>query len=380
MKLPLVTAILAASLLAVAMAGPAGARTLEQSMPTAAPTTRLAAPSGDGSYLALVDRGRMGEMGLVASSQRLLLIDSDGTRHVVLSRQVRHHDTIRLEDWSADARTALLLHGSGPQQALLVDVSTGRTHPVPLGDELSEVLLAPDGRTLIGQGYHDQGPNGAPLWMIDRSGERTPLPFGADGRILAGHDDTIVTGGPTYASHSVQVRSLTDGSLVSKLRTPVHCEPVRWWSHNKVLVSCSTPRLFGHLRLLDVNTGAQRWLTAAHPKRSRDLGDLDARTVASGLYLQASGPCGVVFVAKARPHGRVTPLEIRDAVGNVLLIDSTGKDLVIEHAMSCDGAAPRAALARYNPVTHRERTLALLRRDEAFDALLVRGEGRATGY
>ena len=68
------------------------------------------------------------------------------------------------------------------------------------------------------------------------------------------------------------------------------------------------------------------------------------------------------------------------AVGNVLMVDAVGDDLILEHAASCDGARPRSMLSSFDPVRHRETPLLVLGKHEAFGRILVLGEVRASTY
>ena len=73
-------------------------------------------------------------------------------------------------------------------------------------------------------------------------------------------------------------------------------------------------------------------------------------------------------------------LRVPGAVGNVVMVDSAGKDLVIEHAMSCDGERPRSVLAQFDPVHHAETPLVELGGRESFGRILVFGEVRASQF
>ena len=74
------------------------------------------------------------------------------------------------------------------------------------------------------------------------------------------------------------------------------------------------------------------------------------------------------------------PLRVPGAVGNVIMVDAVGQDLVLEHAASCDGDRPRAVLGLFDPVQHTEQTLVRLGKHEAFGGIRVLGEVRASGY
>ena len=356
----------------------------------APPAHRAATPRADtsqvgkGWFLTTVDHGPPRENGIEhATSQRLVLVAPTGERHRVLERKLGRHQRGRftLTDWSPDGSTALLVvaPGTDRQRALVVDVPSGASRTVPLGAAVATVALAPDGTDLWGTGYAPDGDTGARLFAIDRTGERTPLRSRLDGPWLASPDGTnAVTSGSDRQADVLRVLSATDGSVLRRMPTRGHCQPVRWWSDTSVEVSCwGSGRQT--LSRIDVRSGEQTRITHGRAGR-QDLGHLDARRVTSGLYVQVAGPCGYVFIARQHRNGTMSPVRVPHAVGNVLLVGATAHRLVLAHAISCDGSAPRAALTRFDPVTGHERVLTRLPADEAFDRILGYGERQASAY
>ena len=134
------------------------------------------------------------------------------------------------------------------------------------------------------------------------------------------------------------------------------------------------------LFLVPTDGGAASRLSLPHGKTSRDLGDLDARKIDSGLYLQAAGPCGVYFIAKQAADGTASPVSVPHAVGNVWLVGGSGSDLVLQTSMTCDGDASRSALLRFDPTTRVERVMALLPVDEAYDEITAYGEPKGFSF
>jgi TolB protein len=347
---------------------------------TAGPEAEPVPTPADGWYLASVDHGPRGDHGIEPTRQRLELVSPAGERTRVWGKRLGPHQrgAFQLVDWSADGRTALVVVDGGlaRQRAVRVDVSTGATTRIALDDSVSSVLLDGDGG-LLAVGYPPGGHRGAPLWRVGADGERTRLAGRVDGPVLPSADGAVLVTG-TAGSSGRAVRVLDrDGRVQRRVETPAHCTPVRWWDASSALVQCWRHR-GPTLSLVDVATGEVTALTRPHGKDSIDLGDLDARRTESGLYLQASGPCGYVFLARQRRHGAVEQVRVPHSVGNVLLVDSDGEDLVIQHAISCDGAAPRSALGRFDPVTREEQVLAALGGHEAFGRVLPFGEQQAS--
>jgi hypothetical protein len=248
---------------------------------------------------------------------------------------------------------------------------------VPLGDAVESVLLGEDG-TLLAEGY-SHGDRGAALWRIAPDGARTRLAARVDGPLLPSPDgSTIVTGTRSWTGRALRVLD-RDGRLVQRVATHAHCTPVRWWDASTVEVRCPRGSSMT-LSLVDLSAGTETRLTRPHGRHSPDLGDIDARRVADGLFLQASGPCGYVFLARQHDDGSVSKVRVPHAVGNVLLVGADGDRLVLEHAASCDGSRPRPVLARFDPADRQEEPIVELDRRAAFGAVLPYGEQPASAY
>lgn len=342
----------------------------------ALPGPATAAPQpGAGWYLAVIDHGPRGEYGVRARVQRLVLVAPDGARHRVLQRKAGRHGGFRLVDWSPDGSMALLVAGAeGHERALRVDVPTGHRTAMRLPADTASVILAPDGSGVLVAAFGDR--SGEPMSRIAWDGTVTVLEKRMDAAVLPSPDGTaLLTNGPGWHAKVMRVLNTSDGSVADRIRVPGHCRPVRWWDDRRALVACD-----GDLALLDPATGTFRRLTARHNRRIGDFGHLDARRIGSGLYVQVAGACGYEFLGRKHHGGRVTPVRVPGAVGSVLLLGSAGDRLVIEHAASCDGAAPRAEIGRFDPATGVEDVLVRLGRHEAFGRVLAYGERQTLGY
>lgn len=92
-----------------------------------------------------------------------------------------------------------------------------------------------------------------------------------------------------------------------------------------------------------------------------------------------AGACGYTYVAKVTDHGS-RHLTVPGAVGNVLMVNAVGNDLILEHAASCDGSRPRSMLSRFDPESHEETPLLVLKKHEAFGRIMLLGEVYASTY
>ncbi|MDF1606472.1 hypothetical protein [Nocardioides sp. YIM 152315] len=367
-----------AALASLVAPGPAGSAPVPTDPPARpAPATRADLPApGEGWYLAAVEQGRPGREGLRGERLRLELVAPDGDRTRV-GRALR--PGWRLVDWSADGSTALLTVDQPHRVVLRVDVTTGDVTRSRLPDRVAEVILAPDGDGLLTVDYEGRDTR-APLKRVSADGAVTRLTPDVDGPVLPTPDGTgLVTHGPSWRQRAIRLLSSADGSVQTVIPTPRRCTPVRWWDDHRVLVTCLAHGATT-LGLVDMHAATYTRLTARrHPQRS-DLGHLDARRADGRLYVQVAGPCGYAYLGRRHPNGRITHVEVPHAVGNVLLVDAHDGRLTLQHAINCDGAAPRSALASFDPSTGKERRLVVLPRDRAFAAVLPYGERRPTGY
>jgi TolB protein len=115
-----------------------------------------------------------------------------------------------------------------------------------------------------------------------------------------------------------------------------------------------------------------------HGRHSADLGDLDARDLGGTTYLEAAGPCGVVFLARQHTDGSATEVRVHGSTGNVYLLGTRGHELVLQTGTSCDGGPSRDAITYFDPSTHTDRVVAELPAGEAYGTVLALGERHTT--
>jgi hypothetical protein len=142
------------------------------------------------------------------------------------------------------------------------------------------------------------------------------------------------------------------GHVVRSLPVPgnTDCQPVRWWNASTILASCIAPGQSAPRLWLVPVTGAQP--TALTPQRGAsgpDLGDIGAWPLPSGLYLQALGPCGVIFIAKQASTGAATPINVPGTAGNDnQIVAADGARLLVRAQTSCESST---SLLWFNPAT-----------------------------
>jgi hypothetical protein len=335
---------------------------------------------GAGWYLTLIDQGPQGEVGIVPQHQLLDLVDPLGGRYQLVKTQVGRDGNGygRLVDWSADGRRALVLRMSsdGHQRAVAYDLSSGAHHVIPLGSHVGSAVFGPSGGLYL---TRYAGPRGAAVVRLDADRSGTVLIRRTSGQLLASPQGNRFVVAP-YANRNRHLKVVAgDGHVVSVLPVPAKCAPVRWQDPRTVLASCYRPGYRGpRLFAVPVDGSAVTAISGRHGRGSADLGDLDARRLDGTTYLEASGPCGVVFLARQHPDGTATEVRVPGSTGNVYLLGTRDHRLVLQVGVSCDGGASRAAITHFDPRTHVDRIIALLPLDEDYQTILAWREPRAT--
>jgi hypothetical protein len=330
---------------------------------------------GRGWYLTSIDQGPQGRMGSIDARHQLLdLVDPLGGRYQMLKTSVGHarRGYWTLADWDARLDEAILLKSdsAGHASAIQLDLRLGVRHVVALGSGVGSVGLAPHGAIFA---THLGGDQGERIVRVDHDGSTHRLARHTDGMPLPTPDGRrLVVAPEDFSAHAFHVIT-SSGHAVRTLPLPHHCAAQRWWRPGVVMASCyarNTTRLYG----VPLDGSPVFPITAYHGKKSQDLGDLDARVLHGVTYLEAAGPCGVVFLGRQHPDGSATPVTVPHAKGNVYLIGRTAHRLVLEHGVSCDGGPVRSAISHFDPVAGKDRVVALLPTDEGYVRILAFGE------
>lgn len=368
---------LAAAALGATLLGPAAA----QAEP-ATPAATAAVPSttpGPGWYAAVVNRGPRSRYGVVADTQTLEVLSPTGERRVLLRAKVsdRGWGYVSLLDVSADSRTALVSQQTrvpSGQRVVAVDTTTLAQRAVVVPRGWSANLLSPDGTGVIVSRYGRSGVRQARLgWDSSLS-----ILGGTSGRLVRAGATTILGQTEGRRARSLDVTDVTTGALVSRISTPgLRCEPVRAFDDRQVEVLCQDRRARLELRLVDPATGALSAVAADHPRSRKFFGDLDARPLPSGLYLQVGTACGI-GVARQQADGSLQGVPVAKPDGNVLLVATAGSDLVITRGMGCRGKDPVGRLSLLDPVSGAETALVTLPHKEAFGRVVPLGEPQAS--
>jgi TolB protein len=220
--------------------------------------------------------------------------------------------------------------------------------------------------------------NGTSLARYTLSGRLAhSLGYSADGHVLYEPSDAgFVTG----TSHGLELVS-NAGGLLRKLPVPGttanSCNPVRWWDSGTVLASCAPPgTAAAQLWLVPVSGAKSGTMTPVRAASRRDLGDLDAWSLASGLYLQSAGPCGVLQIFRQAPGGSITLVCVPHTVGDNHVLTVDGSRMLVQAPTSCTGSV---SLLWFNPATRAEQWLVRAPASQAGAAIAIPFYSRENG-
>jgi hypothetical protein len=287
-----------------------------------------------------------------AGAATLYLVDPAGGKYSLVTWAAKSPEAgWRLQAWSGDTKRALFVSGLGRQHVHQVQLATGRVMPAftlpanvavldytrPRGLNIVALRQPLTGKPSILR-YDLHGALQATLATGDSAA------YSADGTILA-------VGG----QHGLELVS-NAGGVIRKLPVPGgNCSAVRWWSASTVLASCTAPNSAApRVWLVPAGGAAPKPLTPQRTGHSRDLGDINAYQLSSGLYLEALGACGTLEIAKQPAHAPVRIINVPGSSSN-LIVTATRSRLLVERLNPC---MPGSSLVWFNPAT-RSMTVAI---------------------
>jgi len=285
--------------------------------------------------------------------ETLYLISPGGTRYQ-LARWPNSRSAPQLLAWSPDGQRALFQVFSGQDRTEVLTLATGQVSTFVLPGAASPIgFTTPRGLNIIAGQPSGVGTSLARYSLAGQLLQR--LGYSADGQVLyAPSGLEFLTG----TSRGLELVS-NGGALIRNLPVPRtsanSCNPVRWWSSGTVLASCLPPNS-GTPQLWLVPASGARPVALTPPRRvsSGDLGDLDAWTLPSGLYLQSAGPCAVLQIFRQARNGSITLVTVPRTNGDNRVLTALGSRLLIQAPTSCAGSV---SLLWFNPATGAEQWL-----------------------
>jgi hypothetical protein len=283
----------------------------------------------------------------------LYLISPGGTRYQLASWP-SWRSAPQLVAWSPDGQRALFQVVTGRGGAEQLTLASGQVSRFGLPGGASVIgYTTPRGLNIVAGQPDGDGTSLARYTLSGRLAHS--LGYSADGQVLY---QPAGAGFLTGASNGLELAS-NAGDLIRRLPVPGasanSCNPARWWDSATVLASCAPAgRAASQLWLVPVSGARPRPLTPPRAASSRDLGDLDAWSLASGLYLQSAGPCGVLQIFRQAHGGAITLVSVPHTVGDNHILTVDGSRMLVQAPTSCTGSV---SLLWFNPATRAEQWL-----------------------
>ena len=293
-----------------------------------------------------VSEGKPGRAGATT----LYLVSPQGTKTTLYRWGAAGEPGWRLVDWSGDKARALFV-GSTPNSVGQLVLATGKFTSFKLPGGTQAISYSrPDGTAILAA---QQASGGDKILRYGLTGklEKTL----ASGPRNAANVALYSADGTSLAVNGAQGLEQVSNSGGAAKSLPVPgagtCQPVRWWNISTILASClASGRNASRLWLVPVTGGKPTALTAQRDGKGPDLGDVDAWKLPSGLYLQALGPCGAIFIAKQASDGSATAVNVPQTKGNDnQVVTADGGRLLVRAQTSCVSST---SLLWFTPATN----------------------------
>jgi TolB protein len=278
----------------------------------------------------------------------LYLVSPQGARDALYrwpAGQAQWH----LLDWSGDKTRALFV---GPTTSIVgqLVLATGKFTSFKLPSGTQPISYSrPDGTAILAA----QAGSTDKILRYDLNGqlEKTLVSGPQNSASVAVYSPN----GATLAVNGAKALELVtnNGVLARALPVPGNptCQPVRWWNASTVLASCLAPdSSSSRLWLVPISGASPTALTAQRNGKGPDLGDIDAWQLPSGTYLQATGACGVIFIAKQASNGSAAAVNVPQTTGNDnQIVTALGSRLLVRAQTSCEEST---SLVWFTPATN----------------------------
>jgi TolB protein len=277
----------------------------------------------------------------------LYLVDPLGGRYPIITfPPPGDGSSPRLVDWSGDGTRALFATDEGGKTVITeVDLRTGtKTTFTVDGTLVTPHYTRPDGKAVLLQSTLTKS-----LERVDLAGNhQLTYPVGPDFRgYLAAPDGTRLVLGTASGL------ALMGNDGVAGKTLPVggqkDCAPMRWWDAGSTIALARCDGSAGsQLWLVPIDGGTPTALTAPNNgQKGPDYGDISAWQLPAGTYVQASGACGVIYLAKLNGDGTTSPVSVPNVKSEtVVVIGVNGGDLDLQAKAACGGGQ---SVIAYNP-------------------------------
>ncbi|MDT5046529.1 MAG: hypothetical protein QOG75_2385 [Mycobacterium sp.] len=297
------------------------------------------------------DEAPAGEPTYEAAATTLYLVDPEGGRYAITTfPPPGNGSTPELVDWSGDGRRALFSTEGHRSSTVIteVDLHTGAQTTFNVdGKNLSPGYSRPDGKAVLlaDWGYASRTSS---LERVDLAGNhQLTYPVGQDfhGYLSTPDGTQLVVG---TASGLALMGNDGEAGKVLPIAGQKDCAPTRWWDADAttVVANCGESSQ-SQLWLVPIAGGTPTPLTAPNNgQKGPDYGDITAWQLPAGTYLQVSGACGVIFLAKLNADGTTSPVSVPNTQGSISVIGVNDGHLDLQARAGCGGGQ---ALLDYNP-------------------------------
>ena len=286
-----------------------------------------------------------GEPSYDTASTTLYLVDPAGGRYAITTfPPPGDGPSPKLVDWSGDGSRALFeTDGSSTVTLTEVDLHTGAktTFTVKRNGDVTPRYTRPAGKAVL---LETRGNGPESLERVDLAGNhQLTYPVGQDFRgYLSTPDGTQLVVG----TGSGLAMMGNDGSPGKALPVPgqTDCSPTRWWDNGSTI---AVARCDTQLWLVPIDGRTPTALTAPTNGKGPDYGDLNAWQLPAGTYVQATGACGVIYLARLNADGTTSQVSVPGLQSrSVVVIGAHGGHLDLQaHA----GCGPGLSLLDYDP-------------------------------
>jgi hypothetical protein len=266
--------------------------------------------------------------------------------------------TPELSDWSGDGSHALFrMPYPADSPAILVDLHTGEQTTLSTHGDAG--FTRPDGKALLLSAGRFPKSDPLTLKRVDLAGNPqftypTDKVDGYSGSYLSTPDGTRLV----LSTITGLTLMGNDGTLGATLPVPgqTQCSPLRWWDAASVLADCHVGDTYStQLWLVPVDGSAPTALTAPNDhQHGPDIGDGMAWKLPAGTFIQASGACGVIYLAKLNPDRTTTQVDVPNTSGSVAVIGVHDSHLDLQARAGC---GPGQSLLDYDPAANKTSVL-----------------------
>ncbi len=230
----------------------------------------------------------------------LYLVDPQGGRYKLITWSARSAQAQwSLVDWSGDTRRALFssgyASGSSREHLYQLQVRTGHMTGFTLPAHVNASgYTRPDGLAILavkGNAYSINSKYTLQRYSLTGALQKSLVTVRGIASAAYQSRGTEIAVGTLRGLELVS----NAGGVVRNLPVPginEGCNPVRWWTPDTVLATCSVNNEPGTRLWLVPAGGAKPTALTPVRKSGFDLGDFNAWQLSSGLYLDGYGPCG----------------------------------------------------------------------------------------